>query len=537
MKNFSDDLSKIRREMAKDFRTFRQIYFSHYNKLPEAKFHRDLTSFLSGMHTSRGTKFGLAAPRGSGKTTIATTQYVLFCICNALEPYIVLVSNTIAQATGLLTDIKLELQENEELIRDYPDICEIGRKPGPPRWREDEIITRNKVKLTTLSYGQQARGRKNKSERPSLIIGDDIEPGENTQTPESSAKLYNWYNKSILKLGSPGTNFLLLGTIHNYNSLLAKFLNAEAHSGWKGGAVKAVQEWSVRPELWATWAKIYHFLEAYNGQEGPKAALEYFKANEAALLEGTKVYWPEQLSYYDLMVIREENYRSFESEYQNDPVNPEDCDFDLENEATFWEDKHGSKDELLRFIGRHAEFYGACDPSLGKDNRRGDFSAIVNIVRDGRTGILYALDADIKRRSTDQTVEDILGYAKVRPYVRFGFEANQFQCLMESELRRRGNVMRTYLPIESLMNTRNKRARILGLQPFIKSGTLQLSRRHQVLLDQLRVFPYGSHDDGVDALEMAVRVCASPEYIEPKIHVIRFDSGFGGISRRDNVGF
>src|SRR3989338_994938 len=122
MKNFSDDLSKIRREMGKDFRKFREMYFSHYNKLPEARFHKDLTKMLSGMHMTRGTKFGLAAPRGSAKTTIATTQYVLFCVCNGLEPYIVLVSNTVSQAVGLLTDIKLELQENEDLIRDYPDI-------------------------------------------------------------------------------------------------------------------------------------------------------------------------------------------------------------------------------------------------------------------------------------------------------------------------------------------------------------------------------------------------------------------------------
>jgi hypothetical protein len=39
---------------------------------------------------------------------------------------------------------------------------------------------------------------------------------------------------------------------------------------------------------------------------------------------------------------------------------------------------------------------------------------------------------------------------------------------------------------------------------LVRSGTLQLSRRHTTLLEQLRLFPKAAHDDGPDALEMAV---------------------------------
>ena len=54
------------------------------------------------------------------------------------------------------------------------------------------------------------------------------------------------------------------------------------------------------------------------------------------------------------------------------------------------------------------------------------------------------------------------------------------------------------------MNRANKQSRIAGLEPQVAQGRIRLCRRHQLLLDQLRQFPLAAHDDGPDALEMAV---------------------------------
>ena len=40
----------------------------------------------------------------------------------------------------------------------------------------------------------------------------------------------------------------------------------------------------------------------------------------------------------------------------------------------------------------------------------------------------------------------------------------------------------------------------------IARGTIRFSPRHKALLDQLRYFPKVAHDDGADALEMAVEL-------------------------------
>ena len=61
----------------------------------------------------------------------------------------------------------------------------------------------------------------------------------------------------------------------------------------------------------------------------------------------------------------------------------------------------------------------------------------------------------------------------------------------------------------TIHNSTDKTGRIQSLQSLIKSGNLRLSRRHIILLEQLRQFPMGKHDDGPDALQMAVSVTSA----------------------------
>ena len=89
--------------------------------------------------------------------------------------------------------------------------------------------------------------------------------------------------------------------------------------------------------------------------------------------------------------------------------------------------------------------------------------------------------------------------------MRFAFEANQFQSFRADELKHRSDQAALYLPVEPITHTSDKIGRIQSLQPLMRSGTHQFCRRHKQLLDQLRLFPKAAHDDGPDALEMAVR--------------------------------
>ena len=48
--------------------------------------------------------------------------------------------------------------------------------------------------------------------------------------------------------------------------------------------------------------------------------------------------------------------------------------------------------------------------------------------------------------------------------------------------------------------------RLKALGPFLNTGQIQLQRKHRVLIEQLKYFPKGRHDDGPDALEMLFQV-------------------------------
>ena len=148
----------------------------------------------------------------------------------------------------------------------------------------------------------------------------------------------------------------------------------------------------------------------------------------------------------------------------------------------------------------------------------------MSLLRDTRTGILYVLDADIRRRKPDAIIEDVIAYHKRRNYQRFAMETNQFQKFLSDELERRSQQVGAYIPIRGINNTTDKLGRIQRLQPLISSGALRFSRRQVTLLEQLRQFPMGAHDDGPDALEMAVSAaggwhpmtCSSPRIRTPR---------------------
>ena len=268
---------------------------------------------------------------------------------------------------------------------------------------------------------------------------------------------------------------------------------------------QGVIRFAENTELWDAWEGIFTDLTNDRRQEDARA---FFEANRTEMLEGTEVLWEEKLSYYDLMVIRiSEGEASFNSEIQNDPIDPENCAFQ-EEWFDFWDEDGKAVPDFSdpRFL-----FIGANDPSLGK-NKKSDTSSIIALAKDTATGYLYILIADIAKRKPDQIIEDALEASRrlkreyKRPYYRFGVETVQFQYYFAEIMRQRAAAVGEYLPIEEINSTQNKDARIQSLQPFVKNGYLKFSKKHKALLKQMTEYPMGKNDDGPDGLQMAVKL-------------------------------
>lgn len=496
----------LRRKLgAIDMEFFGRAYFPHYFSRPSPEFHRELDAIwqqgvLKGRYPltaadtktiSRlpGVRRAVAAPRGHAKSTNLTFKGTMHSTLYGYKHYPIIISDSSEQAEGFLDNIRVEFEENTAILEDF------GPLAGSV-WRSNVLVTKTNIKIEAIGSGKKIRGRKHRNWRPDLIILDDVENDENVRTPEQRKKLKDWFDKAVSKCGDDYTDIVYIGTLLHYDSLLAKTL---ANPAYRSIKYKAVIRFSQADDLWQQWETIFTDL---SNDDREADALAFFQAHKTAMLEGTQVLWEEKLSYYDLMVMRvSEGEASFNSEEQNEPINPDDCLFMEE-----WFDYYNEAE--VNFGDPAFDFFGFIDPSLGK-TKRSDFSAIVTLAKHKGSGYMYVVDADIERRHPDRIIADVL--AKERwlrasfghGYRKLGAETNQFQWFLKEELAKASAKAGLYLPIEEVQQTSDKVMRVQTLQPDVKNKYIKFNRRHKWLLEQLTQFPMGAHDDGPDALEGA----------------------------------
>jgi predicted phage terminase large subunit-like protein len=470
-----------------DLAFFGRTYFPHYFTTAPSALHAWFAGRFTAMieravTAGEGDKEADAAPRGNAKSTWTTFLLPLWCVCFGLRRYILPVSETAAQAESFLSFIKTELESNGRLAQDFPNACGEG-----PVWRAMMVITRNGVKIHAAGAGQKLRGFRHGSKRPDLVIGDDLENDESVASPDQRAKLRAWFFKALMKIGQPDTVFIVVGTVLHYDSLLSELLKKP---GWKGQKFKSVIRYS-QSGLWEEWERV--FSDVTVGKEAAEQAADaFFARNRDAMLDGTCVLWPEREPYYFLMKMRvSDGPAFFDSEKQNEPVNPEDCLFSGAD-IRFWED--GDAD----LSG--APLFCAVDPSMGKAAKRRDPSAIVA----GRFkhGVLWVETADIEKRHPDKIIGDVLAYHARERFAAIGVETVQFQEFFKDTLEKEAHARGLTLRAVEIKSRSDKYLRIQTLQPWIKNGWIRLRRHHRTLFEQLRLYPAGDHDDGPDALEM-----------------------------------
>ncbi|MEA4941910.1 MAG: phage terminase large subunit [Oscillibacter sp.] len=496
----------IRKKLgAIDLEFFGRAYFSHYFSRPSPDFHRELDNiWQSGVLKGRfpltpeetkiisrlpGVRRVTAAPRGHAKSTNLTFKGTMHSVLYQYKHYPIIISDSSDQAEGFLENIRVEFEENSAIREDFGNL--VGNI-----WRSNVLVTKTNIKIEAIGSGKKIRGRKHRNWRPDLIVLDDVENDENVRTSEQRDKLSNWFKKAVSKAGDDYTDIIYIGTLLHYDSLLANTLKNPAYRAIK---YQAVISFSSAEKLWEQWEAVFTDLDNDNREA---EALAFFNEHREEMLKGTQVLWEEKLSYYDLMVMRvSEGESAFNSEMQNEPINPDDCIFIKE-----WFDFYNEAE--INFSSTAFQFFGFVDPSLGK-SKKSDFSAIITLAKNKVSGYMYVLDADIERRHPDKIITDVLEKEKWlrktygRGYKKLGSETNQFQWFLKEELAKASARAGLYLPIEEVQQTSDKVMRVQTLQPDIKNKYIKFNARHKRLLEQLYQFPMGAHDDGPDALEGA----------------------------------
>lgn len=466
----------------------------------------------------------------SHNSSIVSNILPIWCICYGKKNFIIMLSDTKGQAEDFLADVKRELELNEKLRRDFPNVAGSVSDKDIRKglvWRTDEIITRNMVKVIALGTGSKIRGRKFGVHRPDLVICDDLENMEmvRSQTQRDHIR-EDWFDKDLNFVGGNEddkansdemTDFFLVGTILGKDALLNTIINTNEYPDWQTIRFKAVEKFSPSP-LWDEWSKLYKDRFDLNRIE---TARDFFNKNKEEMLKGTEVLWPDGDPYYGLMAAKLKNYSAFLSEKQNEPIDPSKVivtkeELHFENFYT----NQRIKEAINRGISK-GYIFGAIDPSVGKKHKKGDPSCITSLVRDPQTGYVFVIYFDMRRRSVDKQVEDIISNHEKFHYKLFGIETNAFQYVLAESLRKKSTKQGSYVPIEEINNFQDKKMRIEGIVPFLKDGTIVFdtnlynsNQMYNAAIEQICTFTGmdDSNDDAPDCLEMAFRIAKAPKF-------------------------
>jgi predicted phage terminase large subunit-like protein len=121
----------------------------------------------------------------------------------------------------------------------------------------------------------------------------------------------------------------------------------------------------------------------------------------------------------------------------------------------------------------------------------------------------FYVDADLEIRNIQLIVEKAVELCRNFRPCSFSVETNQFQELLAVEINKVGTSRGVKMPMYHIPNLAPKTVRIRKLTWQLAEGRFKFMRNSlgaQRLVQQLRDFPNGEHDDGPDALEMALRV-------------------------------
>jgi predicted phage terminase large subunit-like protein len=425
----------------------------HYLTAEPAPFHLELYKEMEA--DVRNKRFVCAAPRGHGKSVLVSLIYPLWCICTNRKRFIVIISSSSNIAEGFLGSIIRELEENDLFRQDFGDLV------SSEKWTNKEILTSNNVRVCAKGASSTLRGMRSFEARPDLIICDDLEDEDVVNTQEQREKLESWFNKSVLNLQGTSGDIFVIGTVLHHDSLLSRLLKR-----WKGKRYQAI---------------------SHDGRS-------------------EKILWPSYYTREMLDKIKNGDDEkdgigsvAFESEYQNNPINPEDQIIRGE-----WIKYYKLED----IEGQELLIYSGLDPSVGGKNTS-DYSAIVTVGK--CNGKIYVLDCDMRRRSPRAIVEAALRcYEKWTRfdnshYVSMAIESNVFQVVLKEMIDDMSKKLGEFIPTVAIRNVSNKVARLSSISPLIENGTISFLPEQYGLIEQLVQFPKASHDDGPDALEMAIR--------------------------------
>ena len=300
----------------------------------------------------KGELYALAMPRGSGKTSLceAGSQWAAMY---GHKRFIVYIGADKEAATRSLDAIKVDLETNELLAEDFPEICvPVQKLEGLAqrahsqtymgeqtriRWSTDKVVLpqiegseASGVRLMAFGLTGSIRGAKHKkadgtSERPDLVVIDDPQTDATAASLSQNNTRVRLLSGAVLKLAGPGKKIagIMPCTVIQREDMADQILDRAKFPRWQGDRMKAVYTMPKNLELWEEYRQAWQ--DGLREEDGGKAGNAFYKKNRKKLDAGAVVAWKERIEEGDLSALQScmnfylEDEHGFLCEYQNEP--------------------------------------------------------------------------------------------------------------------------------------------------------------------------------------------------------------------------
>jgi len=364
IRELPDVVNPERKERAStDFRFFCEAYFPFTFHLAWSPDHLKVITKIE-QAVLHGGLFAMAMPRGSGKTSICECACI-WAVLNGHRDFVCLIGSDEGHAMDMLESIKTELDSNDLLLEDFPEVvypiqcldgianrCSGQLYKGQRThigWTAREVVMPTipdsrasgaivKVAgITGRIRGMKFKRADGQSVRPSLVVLDDPQTDESARSISQCATRESILAGAVLGLAGPGKKIagVMPCTVIRPDDMADRILDRDKHPQWQGERTKMVYSFPTDETLWAKYAEIR--AESLRAERGLADATEFYGQHREEMDAGATIAWPERYNHDELsavqhaMNLRLQDERAFWAEYQNEPLPEETID---ENELT-----------------------------------------------------------------------------------------------------------------------------------------------------------------------------------------------------------
>lgn len=468
-----------------------------------APIHRDMYDLCDTVTKKRSGNYVAACPRGHAKTSILSTIFALHQIAYQKRKYILILSETDVLSKKIIASIATQLKYNDKLRRDFGELLS-PQSTKNKRDNEDGFELESNILVEASSAGKSLRGRTYNSYRPDAVILDDISSLANENTEDQRQKLIAWFNTVVVPLPSADGAILMIGTKVTASGLLAHLLDRR---DFKKLFYSAITSPPSNPSLWSD------YLHLYDTETDDQILEDFYADNEAELLDGVELAWPNRWTYRELMHVKSNvGARSFASEYLNESFSSDEQLFTTEDYAycrTVFDSMNSAavvyNDKYYRY--RDMDIVAAWDVAMA-GTARSALNAYITIGRHRDTGLVFILDVYASREVPsvfmERIIERIVEYKPHKVVVEGIGAYSEFHTQL-MELARAHRLYSTRIELIKSHGKQSKESRIQSLEVPLANKSLVLNEGHKELIDELRNYPHGRTVDIIDALQIAFK--------------------------------